>query len=77
MKHLRLTFEDQEFERLKKAKGKVTWHDFVLKLSPSLCSECGEELHLKKVFEDNSKVSFDMRCAKCGSFYWSGMTLPE
>jgi hypothetical protein len=36
MKHLRLTFEDQEFEELVKAKGGLTWHDLVMTLPTAL-----------------------------------------
>ena len=30
MKRLYETFEDREFEKLKEAKGSVTWHDFFM-----------------------------------------------
>jgi len=33
MKQIRETFTDEEFERLKKAKGKLTWHDFIMQLA--------------------------------------------
>ena len=33
MKKINETFTDEEFERLKKAKGKKTWHDFILNLA--------------------------------------------
>jgi len=33
MKHIRITFEDGEMERLMKAKGDKTWHDFVMELA--------------------------------------------
>jgi len=33
MKQIRETFTDEEFERLKKAKGTQTWHDFILILA--------------------------------------------
>jgi predicted CopG family antitoxin len=33
MKNLNITFEDEEFEKLKKAKGELSWHDFVLSLA--------------------------------------------
>jgi predicted CopG family antitoxin len=32
MKSLYIVFEDEEFEKLKKAKGELSWHDFVLSL---------------------------------------------
>ena len=33
VKHLRETFSDEEFARLKKAKGPRTWHDFIMTLA--------------------------------------------
>jgi len=30
MKHMRATFEDKEFETVLKAKGKRSWHDFII-----------------------------------------------
>jgi len=33
MKKINETFTDEEFERLKKAKGTMTWHDFILILA--------------------------------------------
>jgi len=33
MRQLNETFEDIEFEELKKAKGEKTWRDFILKLA--------------------------------------------
>jgi hypothetical protein len=32
MKHLRETFTDEEFEILKKAKGSLSWHEFIMTL---------------------------------------------
>jgi len=32
MKKIHETFMDEEFERLKKIKGNMTWHDFILTL---------------------------------------------
>lgn len=32
MKQLQLYFEDKEFEKIKKAKGRKSWHDFILYL---------------------------------------------
>ena len=33
MKRINETFTDAEFQRLKKAKGKKNWHDFILELA--------------------------------------------
>ena len=33
MKTINETFTDEEFERLKKAKGDKSWHDFILGLA--------------------------------------------
>jgi predicted CopG family antitoxin len=33
MKNLNETFTDEEFEKLKQAKGKLSWHDFILQLA--------------------------------------------
>ena len=33
MKQLNETFEDEEFEYLKKLKGKKTWRDFILSMT--------------------------------------------
>lgn len=30
MKSVNVTFEDAEFERLKIAKGEMSWHDFIM-----------------------------------------------
>jgi hypothetical protein len=30
MKHLHVVFEDEEYRRLKKRKGKMNWHDYLL-----------------------------------------------
>lgn len=32
MKHIRITFEDEEMEKLLKAKDGKSWHDFVMEL---------------------------------------------
>lgn len=32
MKTVNIVFEDEEFERLKKAKGELSWRAFILKL---------------------------------------------
>lgn len=32
MKQINIYFEDGEFEQLSKAKGNLSWHDFILKL---------------------------------------------
>jgi hypothetical protein len=33
VKHLRETFTEEEMKRLQRAKGKRTWHDFIMKLA--------------------------------------------
>ena len=33
-KTINVTFEDEEFNELEKAKGEMNWHDFVLKILP-------------------------------------------
>ena len=33
MKTINETFTDEEFRKLKKKKGKLSWHDFILKLT--------------------------------------------
>jgi len=33
MKQMRATFDDEEFNALGKAKGKTSWHDFIMKLA--------------------------------------------
>lgn len=33
MKNINVVFEDAEYERLKKVKGKASWHDFILEKS--------------------------------------------
>lgn len=33
MKHVRIVFEDSEFEALREIKGKKSWHDFILDLA--------------------------------------------
>jgi len=33
MKRIAEVFEDAEFERLKKAKGTKSWHDFIMELA--------------------------------------------
>lgn len=33
MKHLHEIFNDEEFEQLKQAKAKHTWHDFIMALA--------------------------------------------
>jgi len=30
MKRILIIFDDKEFEELKKRKGKLTWHDFII-----------------------------------------------
>ena len=32
MKHIRITFEDEEMEKLLKAKDGMSWHDFIMTL---------------------------------------------
>lgn len=32
MKHINQTYTEEEYEQLKNAKGKQTWHDFILQL---------------------------------------------
>ena len=32
MKTLNETFTDEEFERLQRKKGDISWHDFIMKL---------------------------------------------
>lgn len=32
MKTINITFENKEFENLKRKKGKKSWHDFILKI---------------------------------------------
>lgn len=39
MKTLNETFTDQEYEALKQAKGKQTWHDFIMELTTELVFE--------------------------------------
>jgi hypothetical protein len=34
MKRINEAFEEKEFKRLKKKKGKQTWHDFIMTLVP-------------------------------------------
>jgi predicted CopG family antitoxin len=34
MKHINEAFEDHEHKQLKKAKGKKSWHDFIMELAP-------------------------------------------
>ncbi len=34
MRHTQITFEDWEFEKLEKAKGTMTWREFILQLIP-------------------------------------------
>jgi len=60
MKHLRLTFRDTEFEKLKQAKGNNTWHDYVMTLKdyvqvippmgvleiPAVCPKCGYKMRI-------------------------------
>ena len=41
MKSLVLHFEDEEFEELKRAKGKLTWRTFFLALLHNLKKEVG------------------------------------
>jgi hypothetical protein len=31
LKSINETFEDEDFERIKRAKGDLSWHDFLLK----------------------------------------------
>lgn len=31
MKNINVMFEDDEYEKLIKAKGKLSWHDFIIK----------------------------------------------
>lgn len=33
MRTMNVVFEDEEFDRLTKAKGELNWHDFVLTLA--------------------------------------------
>jgi len=33
MKNINVTFEDEEIKELTKAKGKLSWHDFIMKLT--------------------------------------------
>jgi predicted CopG family antitoxin len=33
MKTINVTFEDEEYQRLKKKKGKLSWHDFIMALT--------------------------------------------
>jgi predicted CopG family antitoxin len=33
MKHIRITFEDEEMERLMKKKDGKSWHDFIMELA--------------------------------------------
>lgn len=33
VKHLQETFSEEEFERLRRAKGDMSWHDFILSLA--------------------------------------------
>lgn len=35
MKNINATFLDEEFERLKRKKGKKNWHDFILSFADS------------------------------------------
>ena len=32
MKTINVTFEDEEFEQIEKAKGEMNWHDFVMQI---------------------------------------------
>ena len=32
MKSINVYFEDEEYKKLRKKKGDLTWHDFILKL---------------------------------------------
>jgi len=32
VKNINVTFNDDEFEKLKKRKGKLSWHDYIMKL---------------------------------------------
>ncbi|MBA7526078.1 hypothetical protein ES705_18238 [subsurface metagenome] len=33
MKSITVYFEDEEFEKIKKAKKKTSWHDFILQIA--------------------------------------------
>lgn len=33
MKTINVTFEDEEYKRLIRKKGKLSWHDFIIKLA--------------------------------------------
>jgi predicted CopG family antitoxin len=33
VKTINVTFEDEEYQRLKKKKGKLSWHDFIMTLA--------------------------------------------
>jgi hypothetical protein len=46
MKHLRETFTEEEFARLKKAKGKTTWHAFIMRLAAKEEPQNDAENHL-------------------------------
>jgi hypothetical protein len=44
MKHIREAFTEEEFETLKKTKGKMTWHNFILMLSWEKCQTLAKEI---------------------------------
>ena len=48
MKTILQVFNNSEFKRLKKAKGKMTWHDFIMQLVEEKQREILDSIHYAK-----------------------------
>jgi len=49
MKTINEPFEDKDYDKLVKAKGELTWHDFILKLLSQIvkCPYCKDSFDIK------------------------------
>lgn len=43
MRTINVTFEDEEYEKLKKKKGNMSWHDFIMLLAKNYVEEKEEK----------------------------------
>lgn len=53
MKSINVTFEDNEFDSLKKEKGTRSWHNFIMNLADSIDFQEGLKVKITGVEENN------------------------
>ena len=49
MKHLRETFTDEEWEELKKNKGKRSWHQYIMSLAGGILVDTNPDYYVLRV----------------------------